>query len=216
MLLISYSPSPIFPQTMLTLSKKTDYALISLAYLAGREGLLASARQIASAADLPLPLLMQILKTLHQHGILHSTRGVKGGYCLAPGAEAVSLLALIRIVDGEPEASPELSGTSNPAPLRLRSGHAAACGFANQGPLVAMHQKLLQFLEQVKVLDVIRPGRRIDVPVEAVRLCSPRAMRLIDQIKGPVRLGSSTQLGAGQPVVSTEELLTTTGSAGLI
>ena len=170
---------------MLTLSKKTDYALISLAYLAGQGGGLASARQIASAADLPLPLLMQILKTLHQHGILHSTRGVKGGYRLAPGAEAVSLLTLIRMVDGEPDASPQTAacGFASQGGTPTRSDELR--GFADSGPgyppLVAMHRKLLQFLEQVKVFDVIRPGRRIDVPVEAVRL--------IDQIKGPVRLG---------------------------
>jgi len=153
---------------MLTLRQKTDYALISLAYLAGREGRLASARQIASAADLPLPLLMQILKTLHQHGILRSTRGVKGGYCLAPKAETLSLLALIRIVDGEQDANPEQRRSAPDA-----NPQTAACGFASQsvteaGPLLAMHRKLLQFLEEVKVFDVIRPGRRIDVPVEAL------------------------------------------------
>src|SRR5215469_1052283 len=92
---------------MLTLSKKTDYALISLAYLAGHGGGVASARQIASAADLPLALLMQILKTLHQHGVLLSTRGVKGGYKLAADAEKISLLTLIRIVDGSQDANPE-------------------------------------------------------------------------------------------------------------
>ena len=179
---------------MLTLSKKTDYALISLAYLAGREGGLASARQIASAADLPLALLMQILKTLHQHGILRSTRGVKGGYCLTPGAEAISLLALIRIVDGEPETAACGFASKGRNPARSDELRVRADSSASHPPLVAMHRKLMQFLEQVKVFDVIRPGRRIDVPVEAVRL--------IDQIKGPVRLG--------RPV------LAATGSAGLI
>lgn len=148
-LLKSYSPSPIFPQRMLTLSKKTDYALISLAYLAGREGGLASAREIALAADLPLPLLMQILKTLHQRDILHSTRGVKGGYRLSRRVESISLLGLIRLMDGETSAA-------EMAPLEL--------------PLRAMRRKLAEFLDQVNVIDIIRPGRRIDVPVESVRV----------------------------------------------
>ena len=69
---------------MLALGKKMDYALISLAWLAERSGRAISAREIAEANDLPLPALMQILKTLHQHGMLRSTRGVKGGYRSAP------------------------------------------------------------------------------------------------------------------------------------
>ena len=48
---------------MLSLSKKTDYALIALAYLAERPGRVASAREIAAARNLPAALLMNILRS---------------------------------------------------------------------------------------------------------------------------------------------------------
>ena len=63
---------------MLRLSKKADYALISLGYLAEHFAHVVSAREIAERCRLPLPLLMNILKVLHQRGILRSTRGASG------------------------------------------------------------------------------------------------------------------------------------------
>src|SRR5580765_7307117 len=69
----------IIPQQakMLTLTRKTDYALIALAFLAERGGRTASARQIAADRGLPVPILMNILKELHRCGILKSSRGTK-------------------------------------------------------------------------------------------------------------------------------------------
>src|SRR2546421_10718757 len=64
---------------MLRLSKKADYALISLAYLAEHRGHVVPAREVAERCQLPLPLLMNILKVLHQRGILRSVRGASGG-----------------------------------------------------------------------------------------------------------------------------------------
>ena len=36
-------------------------------------------------------------------------------------------------------------------------------------PLLAVHSKLMRFLKDVKLSDLVLPGRRIDVPVEMVR-----------------------------------------------
>src|SRR4051812_31025109 len=87
---------------MLSLSRKTDYALIALAYLAERSGRVASAREIAASAGsepLPLALLMNILKTLHLHGIVNSTRGAKGGYRLGTDLDRTSLRTLVSVVN---------------------------------------------------------------------------------------------------------------------
>ena len=68
---------------MLSLTKKTDYALIALAYLAERPDRTVSAREIAGGFQMPVALVMNILKTLHHAKWLASTRGAKGGY-MAP------------------------------------------------------------------------------------------------------------------------------------
>ena len=85
---------------MLTLTKKTDYALIALMHLAkGTEGSV-SAREIADQHGVPLPLLMNILKTLTQEGLIKSVRGPKGGYLLALRASEITLDRLIGAIEG--------------------------------------------------------------------------------------------------------------------
>ena len=84
---------------MWCLSKKSEYALVALAYLAEQPGRLASARQIAEERGLPMSLLMNILKNLQGHGLLSSGRGVKGGYQLARDLGRLSLYELIAIVE---------------------------------------------------------------------------------------------------------------------
>ena len=65
---------------MLCLSRKTEYALLALGYLAERPGRIVGARDLAVAYALPTALLMNILKTLQQHRLLVSRRGMRGGY----------------------------------------------------------------------------------------------------------------------------------------
>ena len=144
---------------MLVLSKKTDYALVSLAYLAERRGRIASAREIAEAAGLPAALLMQILKTLHQHGILRSTRGVKGGYEVGTDLRSLSLHTLITA----------LHGPIDEQGLEAQAAELAALPLPHS-PLPALRRRLLRFLQNVKVSDLIRHGPWIDVPVESVRV----------------------------------------------
>src|SRR5579862_5799279 len=85
---------------MISLTKKTDYALIALAYLGQHPGRVASAREIAEARNLPAALLMNILKELQHHGLLRSTRGVKGGYEIAADFNSVSLHQVIVALEG--------------------------------------------------------------------------------------------------------------------
>ena len=141
---------------MLALGKKIDYALISLTYLAERSGQFVSAREIAEANDLPLPALMQILKSLNGQGVLRSTRGVKGGYQIGADLDEMSLLALSQMLDAEDEPAADAGGGSSPS--------------QSQPPLETMRAKLSQFLRDVRVAEVVRPGRRIDVLLQDLRI----------------------------------------------
>ncbi|HET6249967.1 MAG TPA: Rrf2 family transcriptional regulator [Tepidisphaeraceae bacterium] len=145
---------------MLSLSKKTDYALIALAYLAERPGRVAPAREIALARNLPAPLLMNILKDLHHHGLLRSTRGVKGGYELAVDPAAYSLHDLIVALEGpvrlvecvDSEQSCHHDDETEADACRV-NGRCAV-----QAPLQALHHRLVRFLREVKLSDVVVSG----------------------------------------------------------
>lgn len=86
---------------MLKLTKKADYGLIALKHLAvsGRAGT-ASAKEIADAYGMPLPLLAKILQKLTKTGLLVSVPGSSGGYKLAKRPEKISALEVIHAIDG--------------------------------------------------------------------------------------------------------------------
>ncbi|MDH3583002.1 MAG: Rrf2 family transcriptional regulator [Phycisphaerae bacterium] len=85
------------------LTRKTDYGLVALAVLAERAetaGPCLSARQIAEENDLPVSLLMKVLKDLHRAGIVASRRGAGGGYFLERGTDGISMLQVIEALEG--------------------------------------------------------------------------------------------------------------------
>ena len=95
---------------MLRLTKKADYGLMALKYLAEQaeavgSGQLAhsasaSAKAIADAYHIPPQLLAKILQTLTRGGILVSTAGTNGGYSLARPAAEINAFEVIRAIDG--------------------------------------------------------------------------------------------------------------------
>lgn len=91
---------------MLRLTKKADYGLMALKYLAERTdapapGAIAqSAKDIAEAYHIPPQLLAKILQTLARAGILVSHAGANGGYALARPASDISAFEVIRAIDG--------------------------------------------------------------------------------------------------------------------
>lgn len=86
---------------MLSLTKKTEYALIAVSHLARQgPGKVVSARDIHEQHGVPLPLLMNVLKKLNHAGLVHSVRGARGGYSLARGPDRFSLTELIEAVEG--------------------------------------------------------------------------------------------------------------------
>jgi len=83
------------------LSRKSDYALRAMAYLAQmKKNELASIGQIAKAGDIPREFLAKILKDLTRAGILLSFQGVAGGYRLARPAKEISFLNVIEAIEG--------------------------------------------------------------------------------------------------------------------
>jgi Rrf2 family protein len=146
---------------MLRFSRNTDYALIALAHLAGRGAEVASAREIAETYRLSTSLVMKVLKVLQNKAIVKSVRGMKGGYGLGVDLHTVSLYDLIEALKGmEPADSSDGDSElieQQPEPL------------PTEPALIAVHSKLMRFLRDVKLSDLVLPGRRIDVPVEMVR-----------------------------------------------
>ena len=76
---------------MLKLTKKADYGLMALKYLAEHpETTALSAKEVADAYGIPAQLLAKILQLLTKNGLLRSHAGMNGGYALARDAREIS------------------------------------------------------------------------------------------------------------------------------
>ena len=86
---------------MLRLSKKADYGLLALQYLAGEAPSgVASTRAIAERYDIPVELLAKVLQHLARLGFVGAQKGVHGGYHLARPAAGISLAEIVQAIDG--------------------------------------------------------------------------------------------------------------------
>jgi Rrf2 family protein len=86
---------------MLKLTKKADYGLMALKYLAEHpETPALSAKDIADAYGIPAQLLAKILQRLTKTGLLKSHAGMNGGYALSRDASKISAYEVIHDIDG--------------------------------------------------------------------------------------------------------------------
>jgi Rrf2 family protein len=81
-------------------SARTDYAVRAMLAVAAHHPRLVKAATLAAAQDIPLSFLQGILLDLRRAGLLHSHRGVDGGYALARDAGQITVGDVVRAVGG--------------------------------------------------------------------------------------------------------------------
>ena len=140
---------------MLTLTRKTDYALIALTHLAQAKDQCLSAREIAGKYNLPLPLLMNLLKHLSQQGLTKSARGPRGGYALALPPREITLHDVIAAVEG-PLQLVQCVDRQEHSPVQ---DEAHPCELVEccpvRSPIHRIHDRLIQFLDSVTLADIV-------------------------------------------------------------
>ena len=85
---------------MLRLTRRSEYGLMALAYLASRPREYCSVREIVEELKLPKRLLAEVLKDLSRAGTVEATRGPGGGYRLVRSAEELPLAQVVEILEG--------------------------------------------------------------------------------------------------------------------
>ncbi len=96
---------------MLAITTKSPYAVRALAELARRGGESpVPIGDIAKARDISPQFLEGLFATLRRGGILHSQRGVKGGYRFARPPAEVTVLEVVELLEGDLGAEARSSG----------------------------------------------------------------------------------------------------------
>lgn len=84
----------------LGLTKRSDYAIRACVYLAEADRCPVSSRRIAAPMGIPPAFLPQVLGDLQRAGLVDSTSGKSGGYCLARDAARLSVLEVVEAIEG--------------------------------------------------------------------------------------------------------------------
>jgi len=138
---------------MLTLTRKTDYALIALTHLAHEPAGYSSAREIASKYNLPLPLLMNLLKLLAQKGLARSVRGPRGGYTLAIAANKIALTDIINAVEGPVQLVQCVDMHDEGNKVTEGECQLVSC-CPVRSPIHRIHDRLVSFLTSITLADI--------------------------------------------------------------
>lgn len=159
-------------QTMLKISKLTDYATVILACLATRSERLYTATEIAELTRLGLATVSKLLKKLHRGGLVTSGRGSRGGYQLAKPAAQITAAEILDALEG-PLALTECSGAHSSCGI----AHTCGVGHSWQRVNSAIRRALTEVslsqlagLERVSVRSFDLAGR----PVTATLTRMPR------------------------------------------
>ncbi|MCO6438878.1 MAG: Rrf2 family transcriptional regulator [Phycisphaerae bacterium] len=135
---------------MLSLTRKTDYALVALAHMARNGAGKVCARDLSDRVHIPVRVLTNVLNRLTRYGYLSSVRGVAGGYCLARLPEEISVREIVEAMEG---------------PVRLarcceseETGGGSRCqrepGCEISSPVKKLHMGIREFFDRVTVHDL--------------------------------------------------------------
>jgi Rrf2 family protein len=131
---------------MLKLTKKADYGLISLKHMAlNRAKGSASAKEMADAYRIPLPILSKVLQKLAREGLLVSEQGSNGGYRLARDPRKITTLEVIRSIDGPIILTACFTDHAD-------CDQSGACTVRE--PLRKVHEGILRLLDSITISDL--------------------------------------------------------------
>lgn len=140
---------------MFSLSKKTEYGLMALAYLTQvDDDRLANVTEIARSSAIPKELLAKILSELVKAGMAESFSGPTGGFRLARPASGMSLAEVVAVL----EKSPALINCGSE---EKNCDRTAIC--AIRSPMVDVQRKVNKILEETKLSDFgsVRPVHKV-------------------------------------------------------
>ncbi|HUT51433.1 MAG TPA: SUF system Fe-S cluster assembly regulator [Alphaproteobacteria bacterium] len=150
---------------MLRLNRITDYAVVVLSQMARDPARQVTASQLAEDTQVPQPTVAKVLKTLARGKILVSHRGATGGYALAGPPEAISMLEIIRALEGPVSLTDCVDGAEGD------------CSVENLCPMRGnwdrVNDAIRGALESVSLADMAMPAVMFGVPLASAPAPAP-------------------------------------------
>jgi Rrf2 family protein len=86
---------------MLRLSKKSEYALMAIQYIASCDGRVVSAKEIAEKYDISFEFVSKALQSLMRGKFIASQQGAGGGYVLLREPTTISVAEILEAIEGK-------------------------------------------------------------------------------------------------------------------
>ena len=128
------------------ITRQADYAVRAVLYLARNGNQRTATSMIAEKQRIPPSFLAKIVSQLSIAGLLHTSRGARGGVSLARAPHEITLLEVIEAIDG-------------PIQLNECVGDTGACSFDDDCPLRPVwcdaQEQLVNKLKDTNFADMI-------------------------------------------------------------
>ena len=144
-------------------SQTTEYALRAALALAAADNKPVTTREIASTMKVPPSYLAKVMQALMRSGVVHSLRGVKGGFLLQKKPSQLSLLEIVNAVAPFPRI--------DECPLGLDHNGGGLCGLHSH--LAGVWRRLENDLAETTLGEILARDRQ--VPSLQERLISPES-----------------------------------------
>jgi Rrf2 family protein len=128
------------------ISARGDYAVRAMLCIAADGDGPVKAAALAAEQDIPLSFLQGILLELRRAGLLHSHRGIEGGYALARPAVDISVGDVLRAVSGA-------LTTVRGLPAETARYHGAASGLS--AVWLAVHAAIADVVDRTSLADLL-------------------------------------------------------------
>ncbi len=151
---------------MLKFSKKVDYGLMALQYIASLQfgdvtrARIVNTKEIAEEYNIPVELLAKVLQVLAKSGIIESQNGPKGGYLLAREASKITVAQVLSAIDG---------------PLGITDCYHDKAGSCSQHehcnirtPLLKIQDSIYQLLNSMTIEDMVNGNSLITIRSSAM------------------------------------------------
>lgn len=146
-------------------SRSAEYAIRAFVHLAQvPDGKFAMVKQIAEQEGIPGHFLAKILQQLARKGLLRSSKGPTGGFCLRGPSNEISLIQIVEALDGLQDYQKCVSGLAE-------CTDDAPCGMHDSWKL--LRSRIMDYLEQTTIADLTaaleQKRRALDRPKKARR-----------------------------------------------
>ncbi len=129
-------------------SRSSEYAIRAFMHLAQvPNGKYVMVKQIAEQENIPAHFLAKILQQLARKGLLKSSKGPTGGFCLRTPPSEIALVQIVEALDGLMDYQKCVSGLSE-------CTDDAPCGMHDSWK--ALRSRIMEYLEKTTIADLVK------------------------------------------------------------